>query len=300
MIWFFLALLVLAIIMIPLWNNKKTDAKVAKVKQDNVRMANHFNNQKIRDMMSQYDVAGILSAMQRAEHEAALSGGVFSLEPDVARSLQAKIEEEKKTARRDAQLADAICLAYEDGTTAKHTFSTEAPEAVASFQDVLRNTAETGFQSRGKVHLDTLKTLAEEAHQQAKAALRQEAQDRGSALPFGESLQAKIDLPLPAAYDDKELFDLMHFVGFQVEGYDLIRPYGPGELLVWRHRNLLDMYVALIQEACAADGIRVSYTAQIKDGFDGVPVAVNLPCRLTENPKSHIRPGVALCVSCEV
>lgn len=300
MIWFFLALIVLAIMIIPLLNKQKTDAKVAKVKQDNVRMANHFNNQKIRDMMSQYDVAGILSAKQRAEHEAALSGGVFTLEPDVERSLQAKIEEEKKTARRDAQLADAICLAYEDGTTAEHTFSTEAPEAVASFQDVLRNTAETGFQNRGTLHLDTLKKLSKEAHQQIRFALRQEAQDRGSALPFGESLQAKIDLPLPAAYDDKELFDLMHFVGYQVEGYDLISPYGPGKLLVWRHRDLLDVYISLIQKECAADGIHVSYKAQLRDGFDGVPVAVDLPCRLTEKPRSHYWPGVALCVSREV
>ena len=71
-------------------------------------------------------------------------------------------------------------------------------------------------------------------------------------------------------------------------------------LLNWRHRDLLELYIAMIREACAPDGIRVAYEARVQDGFDTVPVTVTLPHRLTEKPRSFYWTSVALCVSCKV
>lgn len=300
MIWFFLALVILAIVFYQILKNAKKDAKVAQIKQKNVEWANRRNNQIISDMMSQYSVASILSVIQKAKHEAEVSGGTFTLASDVERSLQAKIEEEKKAAHRDARLVDAICLAFEGEASTEDTSPTEGSEAGTSFQASLRTINETGFQDLGKRHLETLKKLSEEVHQQVRLELCQKAQNRGSALSAGETLRARLDLPLPISFDDRALFDLMQFVGFQVEGYDLISKFGPGDLLVWRHRKLLDVYISLIQKECAADGIQVSYEAQYKDGFDGVPVTVSLPYRITEKPRSDICTNVALCVSCKV
>ena len=56
----------------------------------------------------------------------------------------------------------------------------------------------------------------------------------------------------------------------------------------------------MIREACAPDGIRVTYEAQVQDGFDAVPVTITLPHRLTEKPRSCYLASVVLCVSCEV
>ena len=300
MIWFFLALIILAIVLSKLLKNAKTEARAAQVDQNNVRMSNHFNNRNIRDGMTQYSVATLLSMVEKAKEEAKQHGGTFSLEPDVERSLQAKIEEAQEKARRDAQLANAICLAFEAQTSPGNTAPADEMQDTTTFQSSLRTIADTDLQERGKHHLDTLKELAEKAHQQARSVLCTEARNKGNTLPAGETLRTKMDLPLPLDPDDKELYDLMYFVGFQVEGYDLIDPFGPGDLLVWEHRDLLELYVFLIQQACAADGIHVAYEVQIKDGYNGIPQVVTLPYRLTEKPRYQIVASVVLCFTCEM
>ena len=56
----------------------------------------------------------------------------------------------------------------------------------------------------------------------------------------------------------------------------------------------------MIREACAPDGIRVTYETQVRDGFSAVPVTITLPHRLTEKPRSYYMTSIMLCVSCEV
>ena len=92
----------------------------------------------------------------------------------------------------------------------------------------------------------------------------------------------------------------MEFIGQQVDGYDLIEPSGGCGLLTWRHRDLLEVYISMIREACTPDGIHVTFEAQVQDGFDAVPVTVTLPHRLTKKPRSYYMTSVVLCVFCEL
>ena len=279
MIWFFLALIIVTVIVLCVFRKNGTDNTAAQIHENSVRIDNSFNNRKISDSIASYSVSSLLSMIEKAKKDAAVHDGTFTLDPEVEQRLREKIAQEEKTARRDEKLANAICLAYDDASYFGQT------EEIASL--------DPGLQNRAKLHLDTLRALAKETRQRAKALLREEAQYRDTA-----NLQVKRELLLPDRFQEKELYELMQFIGFQVEGSDLIEPLGVGRVLVWRHRCLLDLYLSLIEAECKPDGIDVSYEAQIQDGWNALPYAVTLPYRLEEEPKHQIVSKVVLCFSC--
>ena len=279
MIWFFLALIIVTVIVLCVFRKNGTDNTAAQIHENSVRIDNSFNNRKISDSIVSYSVSSLLSMIEKAKKDAAVHDGTFTLDPEVEQRLREKIAQEEKTARRDEKLANAICLAYDDASYFGQT------EEMASL--------DPGLQNRAKLHLDTLRALAKETRQRAKALLREEAQYRDTA-----NMQVKRELLLPDRFQEIELYELMQFIGFQVEGCDLVEPLGVGRVLVWRHRRLLDLYLSLIEEECRPDGIAVSYAVQIQDGWNALPYAVTLPYRLEKEPKHQIVSKVVLCFSC--
>ena len=299
MVWFFLALGILAIIFSQYTKKAKTQAKADQLQQQSLEITNKLNNDEINRKMAQKTVCEALSMIEDAKRAAAQYHGAFTLSPEVEQKLQNKIEEALDAYRLENRMAAAICLAYHRQTSSEATMAAEPPADEASGGS-LRRAAQAEQQERAEHYLKKLWQYAENAHQQAADVLKQEVLKKGASLQPGDTLQAKIDLPVATIIDGKALSDLMAFIGRQVEGYDLIEPSGGCGLLNWRHRELLEVYIAMIREACAPDGIRVAYEARVQDGFDAVPVTVTLPHRLTEKPRSFYWTSVALCVSCDV
>lgn len=299
MIWFFLALVILAILFSQYMKKAKAQTKTDQLEQQSLAVTNKINNDDISKKMAQQTVSGALSMVEEAKQAAAQYHGTFTLTPEVEQKLQNKIEEALDAYRLENQMEAAICLAYQQQTEGEVTPAAE-PVADESFALSLRQAAQAEQQARAERYLIKLRQYAENAHQQAADVLKQEVLKQGAALQPGDALNAKIDLPVATISDGKELSNLMEFIGHQVDGYDLIEPSGGCGLLNWRHRELLEVYIAMIQKACAPDGIRVAYEARVQDGFDAVPVTVTLPHRLTEKPRSFYMTSVALCVSCEV
>lgn len=299
MIWFFLALVILAILFSQYMKKAKAQTKTDQLEQQSLAVTNKINNDDISKKMAQQTVSGALSMVEEAKQAAAQYHGTFTLTPEVEQKLQNKIEEALDAYRLENQMEAAICVAYQQQTEGEVTPAAE-PAADESFALSLRQAAQAEQQARAERYLIKLRQYAENAHQQAIGVLKQDVLKKGAALQPGDTLKAKIDLPVATIGDGKELSNLMEFIGHQVDGYDLIEPSGGCGLLNWRHRDLLEIYIAMIREACAPDGIYVTYEAQVQDGFDAVPVTITLPHRLTEKPRSYYWTSVVLCVSCKV
>ena len=299
MIWFFLALAILAIILSRYMKKAKAQTKTDQLEQQSLAVTNKINNDDISKKMAQQTVSGALSMVEEAKQAAAQYHGTVTLTPEVEQKLQNKIEEALDAYRLENQMAAAICLAYRQQTDGEATPPAEAA-ADASFASSLRQAVQVEQQEKAGGYLRKLRQYAENAHQQAVDVLKQDVLKKGAALQPGDTLKAKIDLPVATISDGKELSNLMEFIGHQVDGYDLIEPSGGCGLLNWRHRDLLELYIAMIREACAPDGIRVTYEAQVQDGFDAVTVTITLPHRLTEKPRSYYMTSIVLCVSCKV
>ena len=299
MIWFFLALAILAIIFSQYMKKAKADAKSDQLQQQSLEITNIINNDDINKKMAQKTVSETLSMIEEAKQAAARYQGTFTLTPEVEQKLQNKIDEALDAYRLENQMEAAICLAYRQQTNGDAT-PAAAPAADDTSAFSLCWAAQAEQQEKAERYLKKLWQYAETAHQQAVSVLKQEVLKKGASLQPGDTLQASIDLPVASIVDGKELSNLMEFIGQQVEGYDLIEPSGGCGLLCWRHRELLEVYIAMIREACVSDDIRVKYVAQVQDGFDAAPVAVTLPHRLTEKPRSFYMTSVVLCVSCKV
>ncbi len=299
MVWFFLALGILAIIFSQYTKKAKTQTKADQLQQQSLEITNKLNNDEINRKMAQKTVCEALSMIEDAKQAAAQYHGTFTLSPEVEQKLQNKIEEALDAYRLENRMAAAICLAYHRQTNGAAT-PAEASAMDDTSDSSLLQAAQAEQQEKAERWLKMLWQYAEHAHRQAVGVLKQEALKKDTSLQPGDTLQAKIDLPVATITDGKALSDLMEFIGCQAEGYDLIEPSGGCGLLNWRHRELLEVYIAMIRQACAPDGIRIAYEARVQDGFDAAPVTVTLPHRLTEKPRSFYWTSVALCVSCEV
>lgn len=299
MIWFFLALAILAIILSRYMKKANAQTKADQLRQQSLAVTNKINNDDISKKMAQKTVSETLSMIEEAKQAAARYQGAFTPTPEVEQKLQNKIEEALDAYRLENQMAAAICLAYRQQTDGEATPPAEAA-ADASFASSLRQAVQVEQQEKAEGYLRKLRQYAENAHQQAVGVLKQEVLKKGAALQPGDTLQAKIELPSAFIADGKELSNLMTFIGLQVDGYDLIEPSAGCGLLCWRHRDLLEVFLCMIRASCAPDGIRVDYEAQVRDGFSAVPVTITLPHRLTEKPRSCYLASVVLCVFCEV
>ena len=299
MIWFFLALAILAIIFSQYMKKAKADTKADQLQQQSLEITNRINNDDINKKMAQQSVSGVLSMIEDAKQSAAQYHGTFTLSPEVEQKLQNKIDEALDAYRLENQMEAAICLAYRQQTNGDAT-PAAAPAADDTSGSSLRQAVQAEQQEKAAGYLKKLWQYAENAHQQAVGALKQDVLKQGASLQPGDTLQASFDLPVASIVDGKELSNLMEFIGQQVEGYDLIEPSGGCGLLCWRHRELLEVYLSMIRASYAPDGIRVAYEAQLQDGFSAMPVTITLPHRLTEKPRSHYMTSVVLCVSCEV
>ena len=299
MIWFLLALAILAIIFSQYMKKPKADAKADQLQRQSLAITNKINNDDINKKMAQKTVCEALSMIEDAKQAAARYQGTFTPTPEVEQKLQNKIDEAVDAYRLENQMEAAICHAYRQQANGDAT-----PAEASAMNDTsgspLLQEAQAEQQERAERYLKKLWEYAENAHQQAAGVLKQEVLKKGASLQPGDTLEATIDLPAASIVDGKELSNLMEFIGHQVEGYDLIEPSGGCGLLTWRHRDLLEVYISMIREACTPDGIHVTFEAQVQDGFDAVPVTVTLPHRLTEKPRSYYMTSVVLCVSCEV
>ena len=299
MIWFFLALAILAIIFSQYTKKAKAQAKTDQLQQQSLAITNKINNDDINRKMAQKTVAETLSMIEDAKQAAAQYHGTFTLTPEVEQKLQNKIEEALDAYRLENRMEATICLIYRQQTGGEATPEDE-PAMDGTSGSSLFHTAQAEQQAKAERYFEKLRQFAENAHRRAVGVLKQEVLKQGAALQPGDTLRAKIDLPVATIADGKALSDLMEFIGQQVEGYDLIEPSGGCGLLTWRHRDLLEVYISMIREACTPDGIHVTFEAQVQDGFDAVPVTVTLPHRLTEKPRSYYMTSVVLCVSCEL